>query len=142
VELSEAKPVLTDEGVTFTPWTNGYAVGFRVTRKQDGRVEYVLLNPSSGHDRPDFDGRGDVFVYHAADVPDGVDPMDDWGSPVVFVEVFEPVPDEWAYDSAYRTHEECWARIEQLSAARPDAAVEARTSDSGLFEVWIRGGQR
>lgn len=93
--LAVDQPQPTPEGVTFTPWTDGTAVGFRVTRAQDERVEYVILNPSSGQDGADSDGRGDVFVYHAA-YADGVeeasgDPIDG-GSPVVYVPVFEGPP--------------------------------------------------
>ncbi len=91
MDLTEAKPVTSEEGVTVTPWTNGWAVGFRITREQDDRVEYVVLNPSGGHNRPDWDGRGDVFVYQAGgyDV-DTLGPIDG-GVPVVYVDVFEPV---------------------------------------------------
>jgi hypothetical protein len=51
----------SDTGVTFVPWTDGWAVGFRL-KHPDGHVEYIYLNPSS-------DGGGDpehrscVFVY-------------------------------------------------------------------------------
>jgi hypothetical protein len=44
---------------TYEPWTDGYAVGFKATRKSDGRVEYVYLNPSSETD----DGQPNVFLY-------------------------------------------------------------------------------
>jgi hypothetical protein len=85
MDLSDARPVTSDEGVTFTPWTDGWAVGFRITREQDDRVEYLVLNPSGGSD-PGEAGRGDVFLYHADDTDD---PVGD-GSPVVYVDVMDP----------------------------------------------------
>jgi hypothetical protein len=48
----------TPEGMTYTPWTDGYAVGFKC--EQDGKVEYLYLNPSSDSDG----GQPNVFVYH------------------------------------------------------------------------------
>lgn len=57
-----------DAKVTYEPWTDGRAVGFRVTH-DDGRVEYVYLNPSGGSD----DGVGSVFLYfdESGDVTQG-----------------------------------------------------------------------
>lgn len=48
--------------ITFEPWTDGHAVGFRVTRHVDGKVGYVYLNPSED---TWVDGKfnPDVFVY-------------------------------------------------------------------------------
>lgn len=57
-------------GVTYRPWSNGYAVGFEC-RHSDGRVEYIYLNPSQETD----DGVANVFLYQgtegdpAQDVP-------------------------------------------------------------------------
>jgi hypothetical protein len=31
---------------TWEPWTDGHAVGFKVTRHADGKVRFVYLNPS------------------------------------------------------------------------------------------------
>lgn len=47
---------------TFEPWSDGHALGFKVTRHEDGAVSYVYLNPSTdtwsnGKFNPD------VFVY-------------------------------------------------------------------------------
>jgi hypothetical protein len=50
--------ITTEEGYVYEPWTNGYAVGFKATH-QDGRVEYIYLNPSSADD----DGAAIVFLY-------------------------------------------------------------------------------
>jgi hypothetical protein len=47
-----------DSGTTYEPWTDGWAVGYRVTFA-DGRVEYFYLNPSGGSD----DNVPNVFVY-------------------------------------------------------------------------------
>jgi hypothetical protein len=91
MDLSKARTVTSEEGVTYTPWTDGWAVGFRVTRTQDDRVEYVVLNPSGGGLN---DGEGDVFTYHL-DTPlkdDGPGDVVAAASPVVYVNVFEVVP--------------------------------------------------
>lgn len=39
------EPISTSDGVTYEPWSDGYAVGFKATHP-DGRVEYIYLNPS------------------------------------------------------------------------------------------------
>lgn len=83
-------PVTSVEGVTFTPWTDGWAVGFRVTRELDDKVEYVLLNPSSSHSGDgDMEGRGDVFLY--ATVGDDIEDPVGEGEPLTYVNVFDPV---------------------------------------------------
>lgn len=51
-----------DSGVTYTPWTNGAAVGYRMT-SPDGRTEYFYLNPSGGSD----DSVPTVFVYQGTE---------------------------------------------------------------------------
>ena len=45
--------------VIYRPWTDGYAVGFKVTR-EDGKVEYIYFNPSNNDDGSDDPN---VFVY-------------------------------------------------------------------------------
>lgn len=52
-------PVTSSDGATYTPWTDGWAVGFHVTFDDDRLAEYVYLNPSSESD----DGKNTVFVY-------------------------------------------------------------------------------
>lgn len=47
---------------TFEPWTDGHALGFRVTRHADGKVSYVYLNPSTDTSS-DERFHPDVFVY-------------------------------------------------------------------------------
>lgn len=51
--------------ITFEPWTDGHAVGFKVTRHADNAVGYVYLNPSQD---TFSDGalHPDVFVYMGA----------------------------------------------------------------------------
>ena len=61
--------ITTPEDVTYTPWTNGYAVGFKCTH-DDGRVEYLYLNPSSETD----DGKPNAFVYQGPVGDPAVDP--------------------------------------------------------------------
>lgn len=46
-------------GTTYEPWSDGVAVGFKVTRAANGLVEYVYLNPSG----EDSDGQPNVFFY-------------------------------------------------------------------------------
>jgi len=79
--------VTTDEGHTFTPWSDGWAVGFIVT--SPGRpTRYVYLNPSGGSD----DGSATVFVY-AGEEPDGPAPGID--GPVTHVTLFDgPLEDD------------------------------------------------
>ena len=72
--------ITTAEGVTYTPWTDGYAIGYRIDHT--GRTEYAVLNPSiaSGSDAAD----GDVFLYH------GEQPLD---APVCYIHVLhQPGP--------------------------------------------------
>lgn len=59
------EPIITDEGATFTPWTDGYAVGFKVTA--NGKPDrYIYLNPSSGNDLDDIN-ETNVFLYLDSD---------------------------------------------------------------------------
>lgn len=53
---------VTADGVSYELWTDGYAVGFKVTHLASMAVEYVYLNPSSASD----DGQPTVFLYHGA----------------------------------------------------------------------------
>lgn len=57
-----------DARVSYMPWTNGYAVGFKCKDAQD-RVTYIYLNPSGGSD----DGVATVFVYEGSQG----DPLED-----------------------------------------------------------------
>ena len=54
-------PVVTAEGHRFAPWTDGHAVGFKVTQAGTGRVRYVYLNPSS----ESGDGQASVTLYES-----------------------------------------------------------------------------
>lgn len=75
-------PIVTGTGVTYTAWTDGYAVGFRAVHP-DGRVEYIYLNPS--HDEPEADENPNVFLYTG---PAGSTDGDD--APVCYVDLFTP----------------------------------------------------
>ena len=57
--LSPFDFTVTDGPVTFTPWTDGYAIGYQIHRT-DGRDEYVYLNPSQSEDDEDDHS---VFLY-------------------------------------------------------------------------------
>lgn len=50
---------------TFEPWTDGHAVGYRVTRHADNHVTFVYLNPSQ-ETWTDGDFSPDVFLYIGA----------------------------------------------------------------------------
>jgi hypothetical protein len=63
----------------YTPWTDGYAVGFRC-EAASGRIEYIYLNPSS----EDSEGQPNVFLYQGAAGDPGID-----GS-ITYFEVGEP----------------------------------------------------
>lgn len=56
-----------DSGVTYIPWTDGHAVGFKVLHDTEGPekrpVEFIYLNPSGDSD----DDVPTVFVYHGTE---------------------------------------------------------------------------
>ena len=55
--ISEAD-IFDDQGARYQPWTNGYAIGFKVTLPEQ-QVQYIYLNPSSFVDT----GEHSVTVY-------------------------------------------------------------------------------
>lgn len=72
-----------DAHVTFTPWVGDGGAGVRAVH-DDGRVEYIYVNPSSGS----IDVHGDpacAFVYHGTEG----DPAQDGA--VVYLNVFDDV---------------------------------------------------
>lgn len=52
VTLRSVPIIDAGSGVTWRPWTNGYAIGFAAT-DLDGRTQYIYLNPSSTEGEPD-----------------------------------------------------------------------------------------
>ena len=50
--------LVTPEGTTYNPWTDGWAVGLHC-RRSDGLSKYLYLNPSGEAD----EGQGSVFAY-------------------------------------------------------------------------------
>ena len=44
----------------YEPWTDGQAIGLKVTRVADGKVQYIFLNPSIDEDPT---STPDVFLY-------------------------------------------------------------------------------
>jgi len=61
--------IVDNNGTVFTPWTDGYAVGFEITKKDDPSFkEYIYLNPSS-----ETTGTSDVFLYQGIDGSPGSD---------------------------------------------------------------------
>lgn len=56
--MSEFAAVTTEEGATYTPWTDGYAVGYHVTAP--GKPDrWIFLNPSSS----DSLEESNAFIY-------------------------------------------------------------------------------
>ena len=69
-----AHPVHTDEGATFTPWSDGRCVGYKVTA--EGKPDmYVYFNPSGAQDTGKLDDT-DVFVYRGGDGDPSMDDTD------------------------------------------------------------------
>lgn len=56
------RPRDDDGGVTYTPWSDGWAIGFKV-EFDDGRVDFIYLNPSGGSD----DNVPTVFLYRGTE---------------------------------------------------------------------------
>lgn len=54
--------ITTEEGFVYEPWSDGWAVGYKVT-SPSGRVRHIYLNPSGSSD----DGSAVVFVYATED---------------------------------------------------------------------------
>ena len=46
--------------VIYEPWTDGHAVGFKVTHEPTNYVEYIYINPSDNDDNSDSPN---VFIY-------------------------------------------------------------------------------
>ena len=65
------RPVIKDGPalVSFTPWTDGFAVGFRVRHRVTGAVEHVYLNPSTSGDGDGDEHYGTVFLYAGTGEP-------------------------------------------------------------------------
>lgn len=55
-----------EHGTVYIPFTDGWAVGFKVT-PPDGVVQWVYLNPSNA----DTNGESNVFLYHDEDEGSG-----------------------------------------------------------------------
>lgn len=72
-----------DSGVTYHPWTDGHAIGFKA-ELPNGEVRFVYLNPSGGSD----DGVATVFPYEGAEG----DPSQDRGACGHHFVVFDPQP--------------------------------------------------
>lgn len=68
-------PVVTPQGVIYTPWTNGWSIGYRC-QHADGRVEYLYLNASSSDDS-DTEA-GSVFVYQGEHADPAADTPQHW----------------------------------------------------------------
>lgn len=64
----EVQPFTTPEGATFEPWTDGSAVGFKVTAP-NLPDRYILLNPSTATSTGDVYDT-DVFLYDGEGEPE------------------------------------------------------------------------
>jgi hypothetical protein len=63
------KPAVSEDGATYTPWTNGWSVGYHVTFNDDRPAEYLYLNPSGGSD----DGVDCAFIYQGTEGDPAID---------------------------------------------------------------------
>lgn len=83
MNTNEFKPetVVTDEGVTFEPWSDGRAIGFKVSHP-DRPTRYIYLNPSGSTDTGNVDD-SDAFLY----LGEHGDPGED--ESVVFVNIWD-----------------------------------------------------
>jgi hypothetical protein len=59
--MNETETIVTPT-TSYEAWTDGWAVGFKVTRLEDGRVGYIYLNPSVDEE-PAPASTPDVFLY-------------------------------------------------------------------------------
>lgn len=50
---------------TFTPWTDGFAVGFAVCNEETGKMRYVYLNPSLDDGSEEAGDAGTLFLYNS-----------------------------------------------------------------------------
>ena len=92
VALINPRITVSEEGVTYSPWTNGWAVGFRVEHP-DRPTVYIYLNPSGGCDTSRV-GDSCVFLYHG---PDGEPGPND--GPVCYVNMWDKTPEELAEEA-------------------------------------------
>jgi hypothetical protein len=83
VELRPTAHRTESERTVFEPWTDGFAVGFKVTREGRG-VQFVYLNPSLDDGTEKGGDDGTVFLYQGPAGDPSVDPG------LVHVDVFEP----------------------------------------------------
>lgn len=83
------RPVASESGhVTWTPWTDGFAVGFRVTDQRTGATRYLYLNPSTSGDVDPGGDLGTTFLYE----DETGDPAD--GRTLCYVDVLAPAEAE------------------------------------------------
>jgi len=63
--MSEFQTIVTQGNeVSYEPWTDGHAVGFKVTHIPTNTVEYIYLNPSGNDDNSDSPN---VFIYQGTE---------------------------------------------------------------------------
>ncbi len=85
-----AAPALTtQEGVVFEAHVEGTAIGWKITDPASGRVEYLMLAPSHGHEiNTDNGAIADTFVYlTTGDVE--ADQIVESGLPLTYVNHFD-----------------------------------------------------
>jgi hypothetical protein len=80
--MSNWNTLKSDEGATFEPWTDGHAVGFKVTAP--GKPDmYVYLVPSLGTDTQDIND-SDVFLYRGEWEQGG-----EYAEPVCYINIWD-----------------------------------------------------
>lgn len=80
--LFEDRTVSDEAGTTYTPFSDGWAIGFRVD-PPDGVRQWIYLNPSTDV-RAEFSS-SDVFVYHDEDEADS---GPHFSGPICFIETY------------------------------------------------------
>lgn len=61
----------------YEPWTDGHAVGFKVTRIHDGAIGYIYLNPSVNESGGPDDTPA-VFIYQGGHGDPSIDSAENW----------------------------------------------------------------
>jgi hypothetical protein len=76
----------TTEGVVFDAHAEGHAIGWKITDSETGRVEYLMLAPSGGHQiNPDNGAIADTFLYLTTGEVGPGDSVVDSGEPLTYV---------------------------------------------------------
>ena len=125
--------VETDQGATYTPWTNGFAVGYKVT--DDGKPDrYILLNPSEA----DTNGEDNVFVYLEDEDPRSTGDM---GNALAWFLIWESEPTYTTAQAAKVIGIEEWQLLGFDQTLTPDHEFTAHEV-AVIKRAWDRESQK